>query len=441
MLAEFNGCFSRRQITAAAHAAWRDLTGVIAAPALPEMVEHLARHRLAGTDATGPSQVPSRLPRLRQPTSDHCERSKPVRAAVLQSFGEPLAVRDVPSRPLSHGEVRVRILATCVLPYAQEVFSGARRYPLEPPVVPGGGGIGRVLETDPGATSLQVGDTVWADPTVRSRDGGPVRDITLQGVSSRGDGGARLARHWHDGTFAEEVIVPTENAVAIQTAGQGTVDVEQAARWAGLGVPLICYGGLDAGGLQAGETVLVSGATGNFGSAAVAVAHAMGAARVVALGRNERVLADLVDRFGARVVPVPLSGDTEADTSAARDAAGGAPDLVFDILPPSADTSAVRAAAMTVREYGRIVLMGGVGMLGGQDLALPYPWLMRNSVTVRGQWMYQLDIVPRFLAMVRHGVLDLSHESVVTFPLDEVEQAVGYAAEHSRLFHRTVLLP
>ena len=41
--------------------------------------------------------------------------------------------------------------------------------------------------------------------------------------------------------------------------------------------------------LQPGETVLVSGATGNFGSAAVSVALAMGAACVVAPGRNDRI--------------------------------------------------------------------------------------------------------------------------------------------------------
>ena len=55
-----------------------------------------------------------------------------------------------------------------------------------------------------------------------------------------------------------------------------------------------------------GETVLVSGATGNFGSAAVAVALAMGAACVVAPGRNEAVLKDLTRRFGDRVRTVTL---------------------------------------------------------------------------------------------------------------------------------------
>ncbi|WP_374229320.1 hypothetical protein [Streptomyces sp. NEAU-YJ-81] len=52
---------------------------------------------------------------------------------------------------------------------------------------------------------------MWCDSTVRSRDDALTPDITLLGRSSRGDGGARLARHLHDGSFAERMRVPTEN--------------------------------------------------------------------------------------------------------------------------------------------------------------------------------------------------------------------------------------
>ncbi|MGW7528307.1 hypothetical protein [Streptomyces sp. NPDC054783] len=90
---------------------------------------------------------------------------------------------------------------------------------------------------------------------------------------------------------------------------------------------------------------------------------------------------------GPRVRPLELTGDEDTDRAAVSAAAQGPIDMVLDLLPPAAPSSAVRATAMTVREYGRVVLMGGVGMLGGADLALPYPWIMRNSVTVRGQWM------------------------------------------------------
>src|SRR5262249_33236877 len=183
------------------------------------------------------------------------------------------------------------VVATRVLSYANEVFSGERRYVLDLPVIPGPGGIGRVRATGPDATQLAVGDWVFCDPTVRSRDGGLSPDILLQGWSARGDSALRLQKHFRHGSFAGQMMVPTENAKPI-----GPIDESDAAKWCALGTLLVPYGGFLAAGLQPGETVLVSGATGNFGSAAVAVALAMGAACVVAPGRNERMLADLARR-------------------------------------------------------------------------------------------------------------------------------------------------
>ncbi|MFH8224358.1 alcohol dehydrogenase catalytic domain-containing protein [Streptomyces sp. NPDC018057] len=359
-----------------------------------------------------------------------------MRAAVLTRFGAPLTVRELPDPEAGGGEVLVEVLATCVAPYAAEVFGGARNYPLVPPVVPGIGAVGRIVHAGPDATRLRAGDLVWCDCTVRSRDDALTPDIALQGWSSRGEGGARLARHLHDGAFAELMRVPTENVFPLPAAAG-----DDPARWAALSVHTIAYGGLLAGALAAGETLLVSGATGNLGSSAVAVALALGAGRVVAPGRNRAALGLLADRFGPRVRPVPLTGDEVADSAAMSAAADGPIDMVIDLLPPSAPVSAVRVAAMTVREYGRVVLMGGVGMLDGAALTLPYRWIMRNSVTVRGQWMYPRTANTGLIRLLAAGTLDLGPERVRTFGLDAVNDAVAYAAAHSGPFDRTVLLP
>lgn len=359
-----------------------------------------------------------------------------MRAAVLERFGEPLRVTEVPDPRAGGGEVLIEVLATCVLPYAAEVFRGQRRYPLEPPVVPGLGGVGRVLTVGADATRIRVGDLVWCDPTVRSRDDARIPDITLQGWSSRGDGGLALSRLFHDGAFAQRMVVPTENVEPLGDVADGDV-----AGWSAISVPLVPYGGLLAAELQAGETVVVSGATGNFGSSAVAVALAMGAGCVLAAGRNAVVLADLRVRFGPRVRTVQLTGDADVDTAALLNAAPGPIDVVLDLLPPEAPTTAVRAAVMTVRPHGRVVLMGGVGMLGGDDLALPYPWLMRNWVTVRGQWMAPRTAVPQLIALVRAGLLDLGHEEVTTFGLELANEAVADAAARGGPFQRTVITP
>ncbi len=359
-----------------------------------------------------------------------------MKAAVLPAFGLKLSVEDVADPVIGTGEALVDVVAAPVLSYTDEVLSGARRYLLPTPVVPGGGALGRVRAVGPDATRLQPGDWVFCDPTVRSRDGAATPDITLQGVSARGEGGQKLQRYFRDGTFAEQVRVPTENAVPI-----GAIDPADAGKWCAVFTVLIAYGGLLAMDFRPGETLLVSGATGNIGSATVALALAMGARCVVAPGRNVAVLDDLRRRFGERLVPVRLTGDGEADTAAMRAAAPGPIDAVQDFLPPSVTTSVARAAIMTLRQGGRAVLMGGVGMLGGDDLALPYPWLMRNLITVRGQWMYDTVAIPGLVGLIRGGLLDLGHWAVTPFPLTQANDAVAHAATNAGPFKLTVIEP
>ena len=317
-----------------------------------------------------------------------------------------------------------------------EVLSGERKYLLTLPAAPGSGAIGRVRAVGPDATRLSVGDWVTCDPTVRARDDALTPDITHQGLSARGEGGLKLQHRFHHGSFAEQMLVPTENAFPIEA-----INPEDASRWTAMNLLLVPYGGLLAASLKAGETLLVSGATGNFGSAGVAVALAMGAACVVAPGRNEAMLEELSRRFGPRVRTVTLTGDEVEDRERMKRAAPGPIDCVLDLLPPSAPASAVRAAAMSVREYGRVVLMGRVGMLGGDDLALPYPWIMRNCITIIGQWMYLPEANVRMIQLVRSGLLDLSQWDVTEFDLDQANEAVAHAAAHGGPFRCDVIRP
>ncbi len=359
-----------------------------------------------------------------------------MKAAVLEAFGSELIVQDVPDPVRGTGEVIVDVVAAPVLPYASEVFSGERKYLLKLPAVPGCGAVGRVRSVGPDATQIAAGDWVLCDPTVRSRDNALTPDITLQGWSARDQGGLRLQEYFHDGPFAEQIRIPTENAIRL-----GSVESNDASQWCALVTLLVPFGGLLAAELQAGETLLVSGATGNYGSSAVAVALAMGAGCVIAPGRNEAMLEELLRRFGPRVRPVKLVGDEAADRESMSRAASGPIDCVLDLLPPSASTTAVRAAMMTVRPYGRVILMGGVGMLGGPGLDIPYPWIMRNLITVRGQWMYSPAAVIRLASIIKAGLLDLSQFSITDFGLDDANEAVAHASANARPFSLTVIRP
>jgi len=355
-----------------------------------------------------------------------------MKAAVLKSFGSPLVVETVPDPVLGTGEVIVDVVATKILAYAGEVLSGKRRYLLEPPVIPGAGCIGRVREVGPDATELTPGDWVFCDPTVRSRDNAQAPDIILQGLTAGSERAKRLQRYNHDGSWAERIRVPTECVVRV-----GHLNDLEAASWCAFGNFVVPYGGFTAVNLQAGETVLVNGATGAFGSGAVAVALAMGASAVLATGRNQQSLDELVRRFGKRVRPVRMVVEEECDRRAILDAAAAPVDCMIDLLPPAATPAQVRAALLAVRPYGRVVFMGGVR----QDVAVPYDWLMRNCVTIHGQWMYRRDSITRLIALVRAGLLSLDHHEARCFGLDDVNDGIAHAAANAGPFKMTVLCP
>jgi len=359
-----------------------------------------------------------------------------MKAAVLNAFGTPLAIETLPDPVLGTGEIIVDVVAAGVAGYAAGVFSGARNYMLELPVTPGPGGIGRVRAMGPDATRLQVGDWVFCDPTVRSRDDAVNPDVILQGWTAVSAKGLPLHRFYHHGSFAEQMLVPTENVTPI-----GDIEAADAGRWCALSSLLVPYGGLLASGLRAGETLVVNGATGGFGSAGVAVALAMGAGKVVATGRNVRALDDLVRRFGPRVRPAPMTGVEADDRRRIVELAAGPIDCVLDLLPREATASQVRAAALAVRPSGRVVLMGGVGRQGGADLELPYPWLMRNDITVRGKYMYPREAVARMVGLVRAGLIDLAQFDLTEFGLDDVNDAVAHAAANAGPLRLVVLRP
>jgi alcohol dehydrogenase len=142
---------------------------------------------------------------------------------------------------------------------------------------------------------------------VRSRDKPLAPDIELQGITAPTPGAQRLHAYFHDGSWAEQIRVPTENASAL-----GPLSPAEVTQWIAMGRLLVPFGGLLAGELQPGEILVVNGATGPFGSAGVMVGLALGARAVIATGRNQRALGELARRLGPRVIPVAMHGGFQA---------------------------------------------------------------------------------------------------------------------------------
>jgi alcohol dehydrogenase len=382
-----------------------------------------------------------------------------MKAAILKTIGQPLAIEDIPEPVPGAGEVLVRVLAAPVLAYAQDVFTGQRHYPLLLPLAPGCGAVGIVEKTGPDATRLKPGQLVFCDPTVRSRDDALSPDIMLQGWTAPGEGAQILQAHFRHGSFAEKMLLPLENAFSLEHVR--SIDP---AKLAWLVTLLVPYSGLLAAGLQAGQIIMVNGATGHFGSAAVAIAVAMGAARVVAPGRNVQVLSALVRQFGPHVRPVLLSENDTVESTRSREtvesssitysayalsaneatnrkrfveAAEGPIDYLLDILGPIHDSAPTRRGIMSVRPGGTAVLMGGVQA----DLDIPYNYVMRNNLVLRGQWMSPRHAPSQMVELIHSGLLSLEAFSVSTFPLEQANQAVQYAHDHGGAFQLTVLTP
>ena len=154
-------------------------------------------------------------------------------------------------------------------------------------------------------------------------------------------------------------------------------EVEELAYVSGLLVP---FGGLKDIGLQAGETVIVSPATGGFGGAAVLVALAMGA-RVIAMGRDRAKLEKLREKVGGgRVEVVPMTGDVEADAKSLK--TWGEVDAFFDISPPEAAKSThMKSGILALRKGGRVSLMGGIR----EDVGVPHGRIMHWNLTLKGK--------------------------------------------------------
>jgi len=242
-----------------------------------------------------------------------------MKAYVQHRYGPPdrLELTDVPAPVPAAGEVLVRVRATSVNPYDWHLLRGepraARLMPglvsLRAPKfpVPGCDLAGQVEATGQGVTQFRPGDDVFA-----------------------------LVTH---GCYAEYVTVP-ETMLARMP---GSLSFEQAAA-----VPMAALTALtglrDTGRVEAGQQVLVNGASGGVGTFAVQLARAFGA-RADAVCRAAN--AELVRSLGADEVIDRGSADFTR--------CGKRYDLLLDI----AGTRQVPACRRVLTPAGAMVLIGG----------------------------------------------------------------------------------
>ncbi len=248
----------------------------------------------------------------------------------MQRYGPPkvLALETVDLPPLRPNEVRLRTLAAAVNHSDLEIRAGNWPIRRKPPFpyVPGLEVVGEVVE------GRGAGTRAWT---------------MMQGL-----GGVRAER---DGGYAEHVTV-SEDAIAQVPSDMDPVDL------AALGLAgVTAYGGLAKMGPLQGKTVVVTGAAGGVGSAAVGLAKAFGA-RVVAIASHKVDGADQT-----------ISARTGEQLSAAlgERSADGVLDTVAGPLFHSLVKSLRRGGCLSV-----------IGAVGGSEVSLDaYDLLLGISLT------------------------------------------------------------
>lgn len=284
-------------------------------------------------------------------------------AIVMRRYGPPAALRleSVTLPPLQPGEIRLRAIASAINHSDLEIRAG--NWPIRGanlfPYVPGLEIVGEVVETGAGVADFMLGERV----------------ITMM----QGLGGVRAER---SGGYAKHVTVAAD-AVALVPGDLDPLDV------AAMGLAAVtAHEGLRKIGDLAGKRVAITGAAGGVGSAAVAIARAMGAEVVATVSRGAQ--ADYVRSLGASQVFTPeevaKGALGEAGLDGVLDSVAGAGFPAFvTALRPGGTLSAVGAVggnAVTLDAYRLLA----VTLTGYSSETLDGPSL-RHAMTAICGWL------------------------------------------------------
>ncbi|TNH30393.1 zinc-binding alcohol dehydrogenase family protein [Micromonospora orduensis] len=303
-----------------------------------------------------------------------------IRAALLTTCGAPPTVVERPAPELADGELTVTVEAVPITPLDVLCASGTSYFGTPAtPYVPGVQGVGRLVDGTP----------VWFGTSAGMRSG-------------------------VDGSMATTVAVPAADVVTLPTGVPLTL-------LAALGLSAVAaHAALTyAGGLAAGDQVVVLGAGGVVGQAAIQLALLGGARRVVAVARSAAARSRAEELGAAVAIPLLPGDDVASMAERLRDGADGPVDLVLDPVfgVPAA------AALRVLRPGGRLVNLGSAA---GATAPIESAVLRGGSLRMVGYTNNGLSTDDRAasLALVAGhaaaGRLTVDHEIV---PFDSVADA------------------
>lgn len=243
--------------------------------------------------------------------------------------------------------------------------------------------------------------------------------------------GDRVAGFTFHGALAEKAVVAAQNAMRIPDS----LGADVASTLPG-GYGTSYHALVDRGRLQAGETLLVLGASGGVGMAAVQIGSVIGARVIAAVSTDEK--AEAARQAGAHDVvrydQIPIRQAIDEVTE------GGGVDVVFDPVGGESTEQVLRST----RWNGRLLVIGfAAGDIPSIPLNLP---LLKGNSLVGVFWGRFTQEEPE-----RHGenfarIVEWAAEGRIspiiqmTYPLDEAQAALRWIADRKAV-GRVVVLP
>ncbi|QUR65903.1 NADPH:quinone oxidoreductase family protein [Mycobacterium spongiae] len=221
------------------------------------------------------------------------------------------------------------------------------------------------------------------------------------------------------GCYAEQVAVPVANVVRSPPELDDAEAVSLLVNYNTMYFALA-----HRAGLRPGNTVLVLGASGGVGTAAVQIAKAMGAAEVIAVVHREAAI-DYVAALGADVVVTSTDDWTQRVVDKT---AGKGVDIVVDPVGGEAFDDALSVLAID----GKLLV---IGFAAGDIPTLTVNRLLLRNVSVVGvAWGEYLNQVPGSAALFASGLgqlvfLGLKPPPPLRYPLSEGQAALQTLAD------------
>jgi acryloyl-coenzyme A reductase len=266
---------------------------------------------------------------------------------------------DAPQPDPTGKNVLVEVEA-CGVCYRDLIDRGGRFAFMQTPITPGHEAAGRVVAVGPGVTTWKVGDRVGS----MHRDACGTCRGCLRGETTLCEGAAWVLGLLADGGYARHLLVPESALFAVP---ESFAPAEAAVMHCTFGTAYRDLATL--GRLEAGERVLVTGANGGVGMAAVQIAARLGA-EVVAVIRDERHQA-FVRGLGAHQVVVDPGDGFHKSSAVVR------VELALDTVGPPTFNSALRS----LRLGGRMVVVGNVSP---EKVSLNLGYIITQGLSILG---------------------------------------------------------